>query len=148
VTDYHKEICAAVAATCGGLFTGCPVHALDNADDIEHLTGPCVACVPVGPEQYRPEYATNLQDGIGFPVAVALKSTGVPNASQSPNVPEMTAFRRLVWAAFNNQRLANYTPQCVCEVSGDGEVFNTAEPKFQFLQTAMIVTAVGRFPRS
>jgi hypothetical protein len=41
-----------------------------------------VACV--GPEQDRPEFATNARDGVGYPVAVLLLGAGAADGSKSP----------------------------------------------------------------
>lgn len=149
VTDYHARVRDAVAAALAELSVGCPVQAVDDAEDLLDMTTPLVGVACVGPEQDRAEMGTNGRDGIGYSVVVALLSTGVTRGEKSNGPPSMTEFRRLVRATFHNKRLSAVTEVGWCEVSdAGGGIFDEKDPHFQKLQTALVVTAVGRFPRS
>jgi hypothetical protein len=148
VTDYHALIRDAEVKILQGLDIGVPVVAVDDLEGpLPGVSLPCVVVACVGPETERPEYGTNRQDGRAYPCAVALLAAGVANGDTRP-VPTLTAFRRLVTTTFNNQRLTDVSQVAVCEVSPDGPVVDKEAPYFQRLSTALVVTAVGRFPRS
>lgn len=153
-TDQHDGIADAVKAQLAAALAAAGVtidcHAAEDLSKLVAVkTLPFVACVPVGPEQERADWTTNARDGIGFPVAAAYMTSGATDGEKSPAAGgmTMTQFRRLLWATFHNQRLASFTPECVCEVSSAGEIWDKDDPAHQKLQTVMIVTAVGRFPR-
>lgn len=147
-TDYHKQVRDAVVRTLGALPLPVPVHALDDVGDLNGVGLPCVVCACVGPEQDRPEMRTNLRDGRGFPVAVLLLTGGLTSGAQSPSVPDPTAFRRSVTVAFDQKRLDGVSQVGWCEVSDMGPLIDRDAPAYQKLTTGLVVTAVGRFPRS
>ena len=155
-TDYHVSIrdaintvLAAAMVTDYAALSANVVSVEDPENDIKALVNlPAVVCACVGPEQERPEYGTNQRTGKAFPVIVMLMTSGVSGGQKAPNVPTMTLFRRLVETTFNKKRLAGVSEVSVCEVSDSGPIFDKDSPAFQKLQTAMVVTAVGRFPRA
>lgn len=149
--DWHKRIRDAVAAQVGGAVAGYTVHALDDPETdlprVANLPAIIVACV--GPEQRRPEFDTNQRDGIGYPVAVMLVGTGVTGAAGSKgSLPDLTLFRSAVWERFQQKRLTGVAEVGYCEVSDSGPLYDKDSPMFQKLQTALVVLACGRFPRS
>lgn len=149
VTDYHQNVRDAVAAALAPLSVGCPVRAFDSPDDMLDWTLPLVGVACVGPEQDRPDWGTNLSDGVGYPVVVALLTRGTTRGERAGGPLEMTAFRRLVKTTFHMKRLSAVTRVGFCEVSdAGGGIFDEKSPHFQKLQTALVVTAVGRFPRT
>lgn len=149
ITDYHKLIRDGIVAAINAAAPGCSAVGVDDLDDVEKITSlPAITVACVGPEQARPEMGTNERDGIGYPVAVVLLSLGAGNGSQSPEAPELTAFRRQVRTLFHNKRLSAVTEVGWCEVTDSGPLFDPKDPMFQRVSTAMVVTAVGRFPRS
>lgn len=161
VTDYHA---ACRNAICEALETALVDYtALQNEDETWRITAlddlenldvtriqsmPCVVAACVGPEQDRPEMSTNLQDGIGYPVVVALFAAGVANGEKSPGVPDVTTFRRVLRTTFHQKRLSGVSQVGWCEVSDSGPLFDKKNPAFQRLSTAMVVNCVGRWPRS
>jgi hypothetical protein len=150
LADYHKLIRAAMADVVKGLDLGPPVVELDDLEaDVGLVTAfPCVALACVGPEQDRPEFATNVSDGTGYPVAIAHLGLGQGNGAKSPESPDMTYVRRTIKAAFHMKRLSGVDQVGYCEVSGDPLILDREGPCFQRLSSYLIVTAVGRFPRS
>lgn len=155
-TDYHtsirdaiRTVVASALATDYAALSANVVSIEDPETDIKALVNlPAVLCVCVGPEQERPEFGTNARTGKGFPVAVMLMTSGVTGGEESPNVPSMTLFRRIIDVTFDKKRLSGVDEVSVCEVSDSGPIFDKSLPAFQKLQTAMVVNAVGRFPRS
>jgi hypothetical protein len=147
--DYHAMIRDAARATLAGL-AGLPrVVALDDPEtDLVGTDLPAVVVACVGPEQDRGEMATNWQDGIGYPVVVMLMGHGTSGGPRAGGLPEMTAFRRAVRVAFHNKRLAGVAEVGWCEVGDMGPLYDKDSPAFAKLQTGLVVTAVGRFPRS
>lgn len=151
ITDYHKLIRDAVVATIEAAVPppGMPVLAVDDIEDITRVTAlPAIAVACIGPEQNRAEMTTNAQDGLGLPVVVMLLAVGVANAEKSPELTDITAFRRQIRTLFNNQRLAGVSQVGWCEVSDSGPIIDKNSPAFQRLSTALVVNAVGRFPRT
>lgn len=150
VTDYHVLCRDAVksALADADLQLGVNVLALDDPEDIEHQSVPSVVVCCVGPEQERPEFTTNASTGKGYPIAVAYLMAGVSSGEKTPNVPTLTEFRRAVVVTFENKRLSGVAQVGWCEVVDSGPLFDPKNPKFQKVSTAMIVTAVGKFPRT
>jgi len=155
ITDYHDSIRDAIvtvfqAALTAESFTALvgKVVAVDTPDDMFNLEMPCVGAACVGPEQDRPDWGTSNQDGIGYPVAIALLAGGTTRGEKTPGMPSATQFRRLVRTTFHNKRLSGVAQVGYCEVSDSGELWDPKNPKFQKLETGMVITAVGRFPRS
>jgi hypothetical protein len=150
ITDYHQQIRDAMKATLEDAVPGLAQgwHAVDEPGDAARLTAPCGVVVCVGPEGERPELSTNLQDGIGYSVAVMLLGTGKTHGEQQTGPTNITEFRRVVRTTFNNKRLSGVTQVAWCEVSDSGPLVDEKEPLFQKLATALVVTAIGRFPRS
>lgn len=149
ITDYHAQVRDAVVAVLEALSVGCPVRAFDDAADMLDWTAPLVGVACVGPEQDRPEYHTNASDGKGYPVVVALLTRGTTRGEKANGPLGMTAFRRLVHTTFHKKRLTAVARVGYCDVSdAGGGIFDDKDPHFQKLQTALVVTAVGRFPRS
>jgi hypothetical protein len=148
-TDYHKATRDAIAKALGDLALGPPVVVLDDVDQISRWTSvPAILVSAVGPEQSRPELGTNQRDGWGLMSLVMLASPGVPNGAQSPGVPTITGFRRQVRVTFHNKRLTAVPEVGWCEVSDSDPLVDHQGQRFQWLSTALVVTAVGRFPRS
>lgn len=148
ITDYHEQIRDAVRLTLEQLSVGCPVKSFDSVEDMLDATLPVAGVVCVGPEQNRDDWGSNLSTGIGFPVMVALLSKGTTRGAKAEGPLSMTRFRRLVKTAFHHKRLTGVARVGFCEVSDAGDVISEQDPHFQKLQTAMVVTAVGRFPRT
>lgn len=148
ITDYHVQIRDAVKAAMAEAAPGLVWHAIDDVDDAARLTLPCGCVCAVGPEQDRPEYGTNERDGIGYAVAVLLLGTGKTHGEKETGPTTLTGFRRLVRSVFNNKRLSGVSEVAVCEVSDSGPLVDEKSPAFQKLQTALVVTCVGRFPRT
>ncbi len=149
ITDYHKMIRDAVVDSINGATTGVPCLPIDDIDDIGRVTSiPAIVVACVAPEQNRPEMTTNRQDGLGLSVAVVLLAAGVGGGEKSPEVLELTAFRRQIRMLFNNARLTAVPQVGWCEVSDSGPLFDPKNPAFQKVSTSLIVTAIGRFPRS
>jgi hypothetical protein len=150
LTDYHKSIRTAGANVVKALDLGPPVVELDDLEgDIGLVTAfPCVAVACIGPEQDRAEFGTNAQDGTGYPFVVALLGVGQANGARSPEMPDLTAFRRAIKSAFHRKRLAAVSQVAFCEVSGDPLILDKEGAAFQRLSTNLTVVAVGRFPRS
>lgn len=148
-TDYHAEIRDAVVAAlkATGLMN-CPVKAFDASEDMLDDTVPVVGCACVGPEQDRPEYGTNERTGTAYPVAVALLTAGTTRGEKTDGPPTGTLFRRIVKNTFHDKRLSGVDEVCVCEVSDAGPIWDPKNPRFQRLETALVVNCVGRFPRS
>ena len=86
--------------------------------------------------------------GIMYPVAIALLSHGTTRGEQVAGVPDATQFRRLLTTTFGFKRLSGVSQVGYCEVSDSGELWDEKQPRFQTLQTAMVVSAIGRFQRS
>lgn len=148
ITDYHAQIRDAVVATIEGQAVGVPVVGIDDVDDISRVSSiPAIAVACVGPEQHRPEMETNAESGIGYSVAVVLLAAGVGGGEKSPEILQLTAFRRLLRTLFHSKRLPAVPQVGWCEVSDSGPLFDAKNPAFQKVSTAMVVTAVGRFPR-
>ncbi len=154
-TDYHDSVRDAVATVFQAALVSAGVSAVtlpvQSVDDLEHapLTMPVVAVCCVGPEQSRPEFGSNIQSGVGYPVLVAYMTGGIPNGEQSPGgLPTMTQFRRIVHTTFHDKRLSGVAQVGRCEVSDSGPIFDRDSPVFGKVQSAVVVTAVGRFPRS
>jgi hypothetical protein len=148
ITDYHKLIRDAVADTLRAEATGVEVATVDEITDVSKQSLPVIAVACVGPEQNRGEMGTNCSDGIGFPVAVMLLASGTAHGEKSPEVLELTAFRRILRTLFHHKRLSGVSQVGWCEVSDSGPLLDPKEPAFQKVSTAMVVLAVGRFPRS
>lgn len=148
ITDYHALIRDAMRAVLEGAAPGLTWHAIDDIDDAGRLTVPCGVLCCVGPEQDRPDWGTNRQDGIGYPIAVMLLGTGKTHGEKRLGPTDLTGFRRLVRTTFNNQRVTAVAQVGICEVSDSGPLVDEKSPAFQKLATALIVTAIGRFPRS
>jgi hypothetical protein len=147
-TDYHALCRDAVAEALAGLDLGVPVHALDDLDVPTLPSLPFIGVVCVGPEQDRPEWASNVSDGLGLPVAVGLFGVGVVGGEKSPGTTDLTLFRRRVHVTFHNKRLTGVAEVGYCEVNGNSRIWDPQDPKFQAISTELVVTAVGRFPRS
>lgn len=151
-TDYHTAIRDAIVTTLTPILAGyanLTVKALEDVDsDIKTIDLPAVTVICIGPEQDRAELTTNAQDGLGYACLVSLLSHGVTAGEKSPGVPSMTLFRRIVHTAFHDKRLTGITQVCWCEVSAAGPIYDKDSPAFQKLQSAVVVTAIGRFPRS
>jgi len=152
-TDYHAAVRAAVATAVGTYAaTLTPVPTVTVVDDIEGeipniaVPGIIVACV--GPEQERPEWGTNRQTGRGYPILVALLSTGQANGAKSPTAPNLTQFRREIEVLFHLKRLSGVTQVGYCEVSADPLVLDREGAAFQRMSSYLTVVAVGRFPRT
>lgn len=149
ITDYHKSIRDAQADVIRGAVTGVPVVTVDDLEDIDKVTAlPAIAVACVGPESEEPSLTTNLQDGIRYPVACVLLSVGVAQGGKAPGVLDITAFRRLIRTLFNRKRLPAVSQVAWCEVADSGDLFDRRKAEFQKISTALVVTAVGRFPRS
>jgi hypothetical protein len=148
VTDYHELIRDAVRGALAAAHPGLEWSVVDDLDDAARLTLPCGVVCAVGPEQDRAEWGTNLQDGIGYPCAVMLLGTGKTHGEKQTGGLNITQFRRLVKTTFNNKRLSGVTQVGYCEVSDSGALVDEKQPLFQKLATALVVNAVGRFPRS
>lgn len=154
VTDYHALVRDEVKQVVESLALGPPVHAIEDLDDIgSKVSIPCIVVVPVGPEQERTEFTTNIQTGLGWPVLIAHYTSGVTSGEKSPGSVTATAFRRALHVAFDRQRALSgssdtHVANSVCEVSFDAALFDKDAPSFQKLQTYLTVVAVGRFPRS
>ncbi|AWM35905.1 hypothetical protein GobsT_63620 [Gemmata obscuriglobus] len=157
ITDYHvlirDAVRAALQAATDALATELaapplPWHAVDELDDAARLTRPCGVVCCVGPEQERPEFGTNRQDGRGYPVAVMLLGSGKSHGEKRTGPTDLTGFRRLVTTSLNRQRLAGVAQVAVCEVGDSGPIVDEKAPLFQVLATALVVNCVGRFPRA
>lgn len=149
VIDYHVLIRNAIAATLEALQLGVPVHTLEDPEsDLPTINLPAIVVACVGPEQERPEFGTNVRTGLGYPVVAMLMGHGVTAGERSPSLPPLTRFRREVTVAFDKKRLTGVDEVCICEVSDSGPIYDKDSPCFQKLQVAMVVNAVGRFPRS
>lgn len=157
LTDYHVLIRDAVRDALKAATDALAVeldadalvwHAVDEVDDAARLARPCGAVCCVGPEQDRPEFGTNQQDGIGYPVAVMLLGTGKSHGAKRLGPTDLTGFRRVVKTTLHNKRLSGVNQVAVCEVSDSGPIVDEKSPLFQVLGTALVVNAVGRFPRS
>lgn len=155
ITDYHKIIRDAVTATVNAQAFGVPVVPIEDLDAMQIVTSfPAIGCACVGPEQNRPEMTTNRQDGLGYSVAVMLLTSGVVGGVKAPEITDLTFFRRSIRSLFNNARLYDgSTPPVMvsqvgwCEVSDSGPLVDKQSPSWQKIATALIVTAIGRFPR-
>lgn len=147
VLDWHLACRNAVADALASIGWGLTVYRHDDFDDLRVMDLPAITCVPVGPEVEKPELWTNRQDGIGYPVMVGLMTSGVTSGEKSANTPGMTLFRRMVLGLFHNQRLSGVRQIGWCEVDGRGLVFDKDSPAFQKIQTSLVVTCIGRFPR-
>jgi hypothetical protein len=121
---------------------------VDDIEDGLRQSAPCGVVCCVGPEQDRPDFGTNRQDGIGYPNAVMLLGTGKSHGEKRLGPTDLTAFRRLVKVTFHNKRLSGVSQVALCEVSDSGPLLDEKTPNFQKLATALVVNAVGRFPRS
>ena len=125
------------------------VDDLNNFDVTRIESLPCVVCACIAPETERPEMSTNLQDGIGYAVVVAMFAAGVANGEKSPGVPEPTTFRRVIRTTFHSKRLSGVSQVGWCEVGeAGGNLFDKKNPAWQRLSAAMVVTCVGRWPRA
>lgn len=147
ITDYHKQVRDGIVVVMEAAYPKITVKALDDLESIP-ASLPFIGVACVGPERDSPGFHTNLEDGIGYPCAVALFAAGIPNGEKDGQAPEATLFRRQVRISFHNKRLAAVARVGWCEVSDSGPLWNRESPQFQKLSTAMVVTAVGRFPRS
>ena len=154
-TDYHEAVRDAVRTALAavlnavGVYPNLSVAALEDPDaDLVAKNLPLVGVCCVGPEQDRPDFGTNARTGLGLPVAVALFTAGVTGGTRLTGVPSPTLFRRYVTTTFDRKRLAAVAEVGYCEVSDSGPLFDKDSPAFQKLSTAVVVTAVGRFPRS
>lgn len=152
-TDYHEQVRDAVATALTAALTGydfddLTAKTVDDVDDAAKLALPCVAVCCVGPEIDREEMSTNQRDGIGYPIAVLLLTNGTSRGEKTPGPPGLTLFRRIVKNAFHMQRLSGVAEVGWCEVTDSGPLVDDKSPAFQKLQTALVVEAVGRFPRS
>lgn len=152
-TDYHAAVRDAIAAVvqtyADGLDVPLAVTAVDDIEgEIPNIAVPGIIVACVGPEQERPEFGTNRQDGTGYPVVVALLSTGHANGAHSPDAPDLTQFRRDIKAAFHMQRLAAVPQVGYCEVSGDPLITDREGAAFQRMSSYLTVVAVGRWPRT
>lgn len=149
ITDYHKNIRDAAADVIRAAVAGVPVVTVDDIEDVQKVTAlPAIAVACVGPEVDRPDLGTNYQDGVGYPCVAILLSVGVANGGAAPEVLDITAFRRLMRTLFHNKRLSAVSQVAWCEVADSGPLFDSRKPEFQKISTAMVVTAMGRFPRS
>lgn len=152
MTDYHAQIRDAMVTVLQAAITAegytLTVTAVDAPDDMLRLTVPLVAAACVGPEIERSDWGTNAETGRGYPVAIALLTHGTTRGEQVPGMPDATQFRRLLTTTFEFKRLSGVSRVGYCEVSDSGELWDPKEPRFQHLATAMVVTAIGRFPRT
>ena len=148
ITDYHGLIRDAIATTLRGLGIGVAVSVVDEPDDMFALEMPCIGLACVGPEQDREDWGTNIQDGRGYPVAIALLQGGTTRGEKDPGVITATQFRRLITTTFSNKRLTGVSQVGFCEVSDSGPIWDEKNPRYQKILTAMVVTGVGKFPRS
>jgi hypothetical protein len=147
-TDYHELIRNTIAEDLRSLGLGCNVETIDDVDDAARLTLPVCAVVCVGPEQNRHEMTTNQQDGKNYPCAVLLLTSGTTRGEKDIGPPSVTTFRRIVHNRYNNKRLSGVPQVGWCEVVDSGPLVDEKSPAFQRLQTALVVQAIGRFPRS
>ncbi len=124
--------------------------AVEDLDDAARLTLPAGVVCCVGPEQDRPEMTTNTRSGLGYPVAVMLLGSGTSRGEKQFGVSGLTlsGFRQAVRTSFHLKRLSGIAQVAWCEVSDSGPLVDDKSPLFQKLQTAVVVTAVGRFARS
>ena len=147
-TDYHTSVRDAVADAVEGLALGCPVARLDAPEDADRVTAPAVVVCPVGPLAERPEFGTNARKGRGYPVVVALLQQGTTQGEKAPQALTATLFREYLDNTFAQKRLPGVTEVGLCEVADAGPLWDEKSPAFQKLAAAMVVTAIGRFPRS
>lgn len=121
-------------------------------DDIEEATKgnslPVVVVAAVGPEQDRPDWGSNQQDGLAYPVSVALLATGVVGGAKGIPALTPTLFLRLLRVTFHNKRLSGVSQVGLCEVSTAPVLFDPNTPNFNRIQTVGTVVCVGRWPRS
>jgi len=153
LTDYHTAVRDAVKGVldtyAAALATPLTVTTVDDIEgEIPNIAVPGIIVACVGPEQDRPEFSTNAQDGTGYPVLVALLSTGHANGAHSPSAPDLTAFRRAIKSLFHMKRLSGVSQVGYCEVSGDPLVLDREGAAFQRMSSYLTVVAVGRWPRS
>lgn len=146
--DYHALCRDAVKAALEAAAPGLDWHAVDEIEDALRKDVPCGACVCVGPEQDRPDWGTNVQDGIGYPVAVLLLGSGKSHGEKRTGPTDLTGFRRLVKVTLHNKRLSGVSQVAYCDVGDSGPLVDEKLPHFQKLATALVVTCVGRFPRA
>jgi hypothetical protein len=146
--DYHELIRDAGLAALKAAVEGLDWQAVDELEAAARLTRPVGVVCCVGPEIERPELTTNLQDGLGYSFAVLLLGSGAARGEQQLGPKNLTQFRRLVRTTFHKKRLAGVAQVCWCEVSDSGPLVDEKSNLFQVLSTALVVTAVGRFPRS
>lgn len=163
-TDYHASCRAAVLETMqtaladytafkntetDGDWRIKAVDDIGNFDVTRAESMPCVLVAAIAPVTERPEFSTNVQSGLAFPVVVAMFAAGVANGEKSPNIPSPTLFRQLLINTFNKKRLSGVSQVGYCEVGEAGsQLFDKRSPAFQRLAAAMVVNCVGRWPRS
>lgn len=148
ITDYHARIRDAIAGDLKTASLGCAVATVDDIEDAARLEKPVVVVVCIGPEQSRAELSTNARDGINYPCAVLYVATGTSRGEKTEGPPSITEFRRIVRTRYNNKRLDAVAEVAWCEVVDSGPIVDDKGPLFQVLQTALVVQAIGRFPRS
>jgi hypothetical protein len=148
ITDYHEQIRDAIVEDLREQSLGMEVVAIDDIDVAKDLSRPCTAVVCVGPEQNRSEMSTNSRDGLGLACAVLYIATGTARGEKTEGPPSITKWRRIVRTRYNNKRLSGVDEVGWCEVSDSGELLDNKKELFQVLQTALVVNAIGRFPRS
>ncbi len=125
------------------------VDDIGNFDVSRAESMPCVMVAAIAPEIDRPALATNIQDGIGYSVVVAMFAAGVANGEKSPGIPTPTEFRRIIRTTFHNKRLTGVAQVAWCEVGeAGGQLFDKRNPAWQRMAAAMVVTCNGRWPRS
>ncbi len=151
-TDYHAAVRSAVKTVldtyAAALTPALTVTAVDDIEgEIPNVAVPGIIVACVGPEQDRPEFASNVSDGTGYPVVVALLSTGHANGAHSPSAPDLTQFRRDVKSLFHMKRLSGVSQVGFCEVSADPLVLDREGAAFQRMSSYLTVVAVGRWPR-
>lgn len=147
-TDYHEAIRDAVATTLAALALEPPVRTLNAIEDAARDTVPAIEVCVIGPVQIRPEWGTNRQNGLSFPILACLFQQGTSQGVQSPGGLSPTLFWQYLMNAFHMKRLSGVEQVGYCEVSESGPIWSAEQPAFQKLSRSLVVNAIGRFPRS
>lgn len=153
-TDYHALVAAAAKVAVDALVLGVTSAVIEDPEDVGmKVTLPIIGIVPVGPEQRRTEWESNVTDGIAWPLLIGHFTAGVTDGEKAPDGLALTLFRRTIHNTFSNKRALSaaanaYVRNCVCECELNAEIFDKDRPAFQKLRSYVLVYAVGRFPRS